>query len=140
VDARQSGVGQWSAGMALTILVVDDSSTMVLSLKTTLTMSGFAVETASNGKAALDKLNAGLKPHLILTDVNMPVMGGMELIRSVRSMPALRFVPILTLTTESESTKRDEGKKAGATGWLVKPLSGNDLLAVIRKVLPGAPR
>jgi two-component system, chemotaxis family, chemotaxis protein CheY len=126
--------------MALTILVVDDSSTMVLSLKTTLTMSGFAVETANNGKAALDKLNSGMKPNLILTDVNMPVMGGMELIRHVRAIPTLRFIPILTLTTESESAKREEGKRAGATGWLVKPVSGNDLLAVIRKVLPGAQR
>ena len=126
--------------MALTILVVDDSSTMVLSLKTTLTMSGFAVETANNGKAALDKLNSGMTPNLILTDVNMPVMGGMELIRHVRAIPTLRFIPILTLTTESESAKREEGKRAGATGWLVKPVSGNDLLAVIRKVLPGAPR
>ncbi len=67
----------------------------------------------------------------------MPVMGGMELIRNVRALPGLRFVPILTLTTESEAAKRDEAKKAGATGWLVKPMSGNDLIAVIRKVLPG---
>lgn len=124
--------------MARTILVVDDSPTMVMSVKTTLAMSGFAVETANNGQQALDKLKGGLKPHLILTDINMPVMGGMDLIRQVRTMPALRFVPILTLTTESESAKRDEAKKAGATGWLVKPMSGNDLIAVIRKVLPGA--
>jgi two-component system, chemotaxis family, chemotaxis protein CheY len=126
--------------MGLKVLVVDDSTTMVLSLKTTLAMSGFEVETAANGKEALDKLEAGLQPKLILTDVNMPVMGGMELIRKVRAMAALRFVPILTLTTESESAKREEGKRAGATGWLVKPLSGNDLVAVIRKVLPGAAR
>jgi len=124
--------------MAKTILVVDDSATMVLSLKTTLSMSGFAVETAGQGKLALEKLESGLKPDLILTDINMPVMGGIELIKNVRAMPGLRFVPILTLTTESESGKRDEGKRAGATGWLVKPLSGNDLIAVIRKVMPGA--
>lgn len=124
--------------MAKTILVVDDSVTMVMSLKTTLTMSGFEVETANNGQAALDKLNSGIKPNLILTDVNMPVMGGMELIGKVRSMPSFRFIPILTLTTESEAGKRDEGKRAGATGWLVKPINGNDLIAVIRKVLPGA--
>lgn len=124
--------------MAMTVLVVDDSVTMVLSLKTTLTMHGFQVETASHGREALDKLNAGLKPALILTDVNMPVMGGMELIRSVRSMPGLKFVPILTLTTESDAGKRSEGKLAGATGWLVKPVSGNDLVSVLRKVLPGA--
>lgn len=124
--------------MAMTILVVDDSTTMVMGLKTTLTLNGFSVETAGNGRVAFDKLQSGLKPNLILTDINMPVMGGMEFIRNVRSLSHLRFVPILTLTTESEAGKRDEGKRAGATGWLVKPLSGNDLIAVIRKVLPGA--
>lgn len=124
--------------MATTVLVVDDSVTMVLSLKTTLSMHGYQVETASHGREALDKLNAGLKPVLILTDVNMPVMGGMDLIRNVRAMPGLKFVPILTLTTESDAGKRSQGKLAGATGWLVKPISGNDLVAVLKKVLPGA--
>lgn len=122
----------------MTVLVVDDSLTMVLSLKTTLTMHGFEVETAGDGQEALNKLNAGLRPALILTDINMPVMGGMELIRNVRSMAPLKFVPILTLTTESDAGKRKEGKVAGATGWLVKPISGNDLVAVLRKVVPGA--
>ncbi len=124
--------------MAMTVLVVDDSPTMVMSLKTTLAMSGFQVETAGNGQQALERLKSGLKPNLILTDINMPVMGGMELIKNGRALPGLRFVPILTLTTESETSKREEGKRAGATGWLVKPVSGNDLIAVIRKVLPGA--
>jgi two-component system, chemotaxis family, chemotaxis protein CheY len=123
---------------AMTVLVVDDSVTMVLSLKTTLAMHGFQVETACHGQEALDKLNAGLRPALILTDINMPVMGGMELIRSVRSMPGLKFIPILTLTTESDGGKKTEGKLAGATGWLVKPISGNALVGVLRKVLPGA--
>jgi two-component system chemotaxis response regulator CheY len=124
--------------MAKTVLVVDDSVTMVMSLKTTLAMNGFKVETANNGQAALDKLKSGIKPDLILTDVNMPVMGGMELIGKVRALPAFRFIPILTLTTESETSKREDGKRAGATGWLVKPVSGNDLIAVIKKVVPGA--
>jgi two-component system, chemotaxis family, chemotaxis protein CheY len=124
--------------MAIMVLVVDDSVTMVLSLKTTLSLHGFQVETASNGQEALGKLQAGLKPGLILTDINMPVMGGMELIRKVRALPGLKFIPILTLTTESEAAKRSEGKLAGATGWLVKPVSGNDLVGVMRKVLPGA--
>jgi two-component system chemotaxis response regulator CheY len=124
--------------MSMTILVVDDSATMVLSLKTTLTMHGFQVETAGHGQAALDKLNSGLQPHLILTDINMPVMGGMELIGKVRALPGFRFIPILTLTTESEASKRDEGKRLGATGWLVKPVAGDDLIKVIKKVLPGA--
>jgi two-component system chemotaxis response regulator CheY len=101
-------------------------------------MNGFQVETAGNGQAALDKLKAGVKPHLILTDVNMPVMGGLELIGKVRALPGFKFIPILTLTTESEASKRDEGKRQGATGWLVKPVSGDDLIKVIKKVLPGA--
>ena len=124
--------------MAMTILVVDDSVTMQMSLKTTLAMSGFQVETATNGQLALDKLKSGVKPNLILTDINMPVMGGLEFIGKVRALPGFRFLPILTLTTESETSKRDEGKRLGATGWLVKPVSGNDLIKVIKQVLPGA--
>lgn len=124
--------------MAHKVLVIDDSATMVLSLKTTLTMNGFEVETANHGQAALDKLKSGLKPSLILTDINMPVMGGMELIGKVRALPGFRFIPILTLTTESETAKRDEGRRLGATGWIVKPVAGDDLVRVIRKVLPGA--
>ena len=68
----------------------------------------------------------------------MPVMGGLELIGQVRAMPGLKFIPILTLTTESDAGKRDQGKRAGATGWIVKPVSGDDLIRVIKKVLPGA--
>jgi two-component system chemotaxis response regulator CheY len=101
-------------------------------------MNGFKVETAGDGLAALGKLKAGLKPDLIITDINMPKMGGLELIKSVKALPGFRFTPILTLTTESRSDRRDEGKKLGATGWLVKPVSGPDLVKVIKQVLPGA--
>jgi two-component system chemotaxis response regulator CheY len=124
--------------MALTILIVDDSATMVMSVKTTLEMSGFKVETASDGAQALVKLKAGMKPDLMITDINMPNMGGLELIQNVRALPGFRFMPILTLTTESQAAKRDEAKKLGATGWLVKPVSGTDLVKVIKQVLPGA--
>jgi two-component system chemotaxis response regulator CheY len=124
--------------MAKTILVVDDSTSMVMSLKATLTMNGFLVETAGDGKLALAKLNSGIKPDLILTDINMPNMGGLELIKHVRALPSCRFTPVLTLTTESDATKRDEAKRSGATGWLVKPIDGNELIKVIRRVLPGA--
>jgi two-component system, chemotaxis family, chemotaxis protein CheY len=124
--------------MAMKVLVVDDSVTMVMSLKTTLTMNGFEVETASHGQAALDKLKAGVTPNLVITDINMPVMGGLELIGKLRAMPGFKFTPILTLTTESDAAKRDQGKRAGATGWIVKPVSGDDLIRVIKKVLPGA--
>jgi two-component system chemotaxis response regulator CheY len=124
--------------MAMKVLVVDDSVTMVMSLKTTLAMNGFEVETANNGQAALDKLISGIKPNLVITDINMPVMGGLEMISKLRALPGLKFVPILTLTTESDAAKREEGKRAGATGWIVKPVSGDDLIRVIKKVLPGA--
>lgn len=124
--------------MAQTVLVVDDSPTMVLSLKTSLEMHQYQVETAGNGKEAIDKLKAGAKPNLIITDINMPLMGGMDLIRAVRAMATFRFVPILILTTEGDAAKRDEGKRLGATGWLVKPVGGDDLVRVLKKVLPGA--
>ena len=124
--------------MAKTILIVDDSATMLMSVKSNLEMNGFKVETASDGVQALAKLKTGVKPDLIITDINMPNMGGLELIQNVRSLAGFRFTPILTLTTESQAAKRDEAKKLGATGWLVKPVDGGDLIKVIRQVLPGA--
>jgi two-component system chemotaxis response regulator CheY len=124
--------------MGKTILIVDDSATMILSVKSTLEMNGFSVETASDGVQALGKLKSGIKPDLIITDVNMPNMDGLELIRNVKTLPGFRFTPILTLTTESQAAKRDQAKQLGATGWLVKPVSGPDLIKVIKQVLPGA--
>ena len=124
--------------MAKKIFIVDDSATMLMSVKSSLTMSGFMVETAGDGVQALTKLKAGHKPDLIITDINMPNMGGLELIKNVRALPGFRFTPILTLTTEGQSSLRDEGKRLGATGWLVKPVSGPDLVKVIKQVLPGA--
>ena len=118
------------------VLLVDDSATMVMSLKGTLEISGFKVDTAGDGEAALHKLKTGLKPDLIITDINMPKMDGISLIREARKL--LRFTPILALTTESQQAKRDEAKKIGATGWLVKPVGGADLVKVIKQVLPGA--
>jgi two-component system chemotaxis response regulator CheY len=123
--------------MAKTILIVDDSATMLMSLRSSLTLGGYQVESASNGQEALDKLKGGLKPALILTDINMPVMGGLEMIGKLRALPGCRFFPILTLTTESQIAKRDEGRRLGATGWLVKPIAGGDLLKVIKQLLPG---
>lgn len=117
------------------IFLVDDSATMLMSIKTILEMKGFSVEQASNGKEALDKVKAGLKPDLIITDINMPVMDGLEFIKNVRTI--LKFTPILILTTESEQSKREQAKKLGATGWIVKPVSGQDLINIVKKVLPG---
>jgi|SRR5450830_517780 len=124
--------------MSKKILIVDDSATMLMSVKNNLEIGGFMVETAEDGLKALAKIKEGFKPDLIITDVNMPNMGGMELIKNVRLLPGLRFTPILTLTTESQAEKRDEGKRLGATGWLVKPVGGADLLKIIKQVLPGA--
>jgi two-component system chemotaxis response regulator CheY len=124
--------------MAKSIFLVDDSATMLMSVKANLEIAGFKVDTAEDGVKALAKLKSGIKPDLIITDINMPNMGGLELIKNVRTLPSFRFTPILTLTTESEGTIRNEGKKLGATGWLVKPMGGPELLKVIRQVLPGA--
>jgi two-component system chemotaxis response regulator CheY len=124
--------------MAKTILIVDDSATMTMSVKSTLQMNGFVVQTAGDGVQAMIKLKGGLKPDLIITDINMPNMGGLELIKNIKALPGYRFIPILTLTTESDSSKRDEGKRLGATGWLVKPVSGQDLVKVVKQVVPGA--
>lgn len=124
--------------MSKTILVVDDAATMVMSLKTSLEIAGFEVETANDGVQAMDKLKGGIKPDLIITDINMPNMGGIEFIGKARALPGMRFVPILALTTESQQAKRDQAKKLGATGWLLKPTSGADLVKVIKQVLPGA--
>ncbi|RNE92656.1 response regulator [Marichromatium sp. AB32] len=123
--------------MSKTILVVDDSATMVMSLKASLEIAGFTVETAGDGVQAISKLKSGIKPDLILTDINMPNMGGIDFIRNARALPGMRFTPILALTTESQQAKRDEAKKLGATGWLVKPVGGADLIKVIKQVLPG---
>lgn len=119
-----------------TVFLVDDSTTMLMSLKGTLEISGFKVDTAGDGQQAVNKLKAGLKPDLIITDINMPHMDGIDFIREARKL--LRFTPILALTTESQQVKRDEAKKIGATGWLVKPVGGTELISVIRQVLPGA--
>jgi two-component system chemotaxis response regulator CheY len=124
--------------MAKTILIVDDSATMTLSLKTGLELNGFVVQTASDGMQAINKLKTGFKPDLIITDINMPNMDGLELIRQIKAQAHLRFTPVLTLTTEGDPAKREMGKKLGATGWLIKPISGADLVKVIKQVLPGS--
>lgn len=121
--------------MAKKVLIVDDSSLIRQMVSFTLRNAGFEVVEAENGQDAIDKLGSGT-PDLVLTDLNMPVMDGITLVRKVRSLPATRYVPILMLTTESQAEKKAEGKSAGATGWLVKPFDPPKLLAVVAKVLP----
>jgi two-component system, chemotaxis family, chemotaxis protein CheY len=124
--------------MAKKILYVDDSPTMQTCMRMTLEMNGYQVEVAGDGVEALDRLKVGDKPDLIITDINMPNMGGLELIGKIRALAGFRFVPILTLTTESQAAKRDEARKLGATGWMEKPVSNENLLALVKKVVPGA--
>ncbi len=125
--------------MAKTIMVVDDSATMTMSLRSSLEMNGYKVLTAADGLQALQLLKTSpAKPDLIITDINMPRMGGLELIQAIKSQAGYRFTPILTLTTESDAAKRDEAKQLGATGWLVKPVTGGDLIRLVKQVVPGA--
>jgi len=124
--------------MAKTIMIVDDSSTMLMSLRNSLEIAGYKVLEANDGSVALKTLQGGAKPDLIITDINMPQMGGIEFIGKARALAGFRFIPILALTTESQQGKRDEAKKLGATGWLLKPVSGTDLNKIIKQVLPGA--
>jgi two-component system chemotaxis response regulator CheY len=120
------------------ILLVDDSTTLLLSMAGVLAKAGFQVEQARDGREALTKLQGGAKPNLLITDINMPNMNGIELIREARKLASMRFTPILVLTTESQQQKRDEAKALGATGWMVKPVPPDDLLKVIKQVAPAA--
>src|ERR1700722_4321284 len=124
--------------MAKAIMIVDDSSTMLMSLRNSLEIAGYTVGEAKDGAVALKALQDGAKPDLIITDINMPNMGGIEFIGKARALSGFRFIPILALTTESQQDTRDEAKKLGAPAWLLKPVSGPDLTKLIKQVLPGA--
>ena len=117
-----------------TILAVDDSASMRQMVSFTLKGAGFTVTEAVDGVDALSKAKTG-KFDLVLTDVNMPNMDGISLIKELRTLPAFKFTPILMLTTESGTDKKGEGKSAGATGWIVKPFNPEQLLATIKKVI-----
>ncbi len=123
--------------MGKTVLVVDDSVSMRQMVSFTLTGAGYEVVEAGDGKEAVDKLNGGAKPNLVITDLNMPNMDGIALIKAIRGMAPHKFTPILMLTTESSDAKKKEGQGAGATGWVVKPFNPEQMLATIKKVMPG---
>ena len=120
--------------MSETIMTVDDSASIRQMVSFNLKQAGYAVVEAVDGQDALDKLQTATV-QMIITDLNMPNLDGIGLIRAVRANPSHRFVPIVMLTTESQAEKKLEGKDAGATGWIVKPFKPDQLLAVIRKVL-----
>ncbi|MFN7723583.1 MAG: response regulator [Rubrivivax sp.] len=122
-----------AAPVAPHVLVVDDSRTMRGSVVMTLELAGYRVTSASDGREALDHLQRGLRPDLLLTDIVMPGMGGIELIREARKR--LPSTPIVTLTTQGQRYLRDEGKTAGATAWLTKPTGGRELLDMVRQFI-----
>ncbi len=121
--------------MPKTIMTVDDAATMRKMISFTLKTAGYDMLEADDGAAALTALRA--RPvDLVITDVNMPNMDGIELTRQLRALPQFQKTPILLLTTESDPEIKTRGRSAGATGWIVKPFKQEQLLAVVGKVLP----
>ena len=122
------------AGSSASILVVDDSPSMREMIRFTLKSAGYEVHAAEDGVEALEFAKEN-SVNLVVTDVNMPNMNGIKLIAELRKLEDYKFTPILTLTTEAGAELKNEGKEAGATGWIVKPFDPDSLLQIIRKVL-----
>lgn len=120
--------------MMRTVLAVDDSTSMRQLVRATLQSAGYDVVEAADGQEALDYARANAV-DLVISDVNMPRMDGITLIGELRALPAYRLIPMLMLTTESSQEKKMEGKRAGATGWIVKPFNPAQLLATLQKLL-----
>jgi two-component system, chemotaxis family, chemotaxis protein CheY len=119
--------------MAKVILTVDDSASVRQMVRFTLADAGYTVIEAVDGRDALTRLTAPV--NLVITDLNMPNLDGIGLIRSLRANPACKGIPIVMLTTESQDSRKQEGKAAGATGWIVKPFTTQQLLAVVKRLL-----
>ncbi len=119
-----------------TVFIVDDSPIVRRLLKEGIISSKLSYEEAANGEDALIKLKGGFKPDVIVTDLNMPKMDGLTLIKEIRKLPATRFVPIFVLTTEQTPEKKSEAKAAGATGWMTKPIGWDYLYKAIKQVIP----
>ena len=120
--------------MAKIIMTADDSASVRQMVSFTLKQGGYEVVEAVDGKDALQKL-AGVKVDMLITDLNMPNLDGIGLIKGARALPSCKFIPIIMLTTESQDSRKQEGKAAGATGWIVKPFKPEQLMAVVKKVL-----
>ncbi|AEO47914.1 response regulator [Rhodospirillum rubrum] len=120
--------------MAKTILSVDDSASIRQMVKLTLTGAGYTVVQAADGAEGLARAR-DMAVDLVVTDLNMPVMNGLDLIRELRKLPTYKGVPIIFLTTESDAAMKQEAKVAGATGWITKPFQQEQLVTVVRKVL-----
>jgi two-component system chemotaxis response regulator CheY len=122
--------------LAKVALIVDDSNTMRQMVGFALKGAGFEVVEGGNGQEGLDKARTVPKLDLIITDLNMPIMDGLQFIREARTLANHRFTPILMLTTEGGDDRKAQGKAAGATGWIVKPFQPDQLLKVVEKVCP----
>ncbi len=120
--------------MSKKVLVVDDSAAIRQSITFVLQQGGYEVREAKDGLDGLSVLETMEQTDLIITDVNMPNLDGISFIRKVRENQKYKFTPIIVLTTESQGSKMNEGKEAGATGWIVKPFSSEKLLGVVKKV------
>ncbi|KUM04668.1 response regulator [Chromobacterium subtsugae] len=120
--------------MAKTILIVDDSTTLRQVVRMTLAGAGYEVLEAGNGKEALDILD-GRKIHLIISDVNMPLLDGIGLLKHIKQLSSYKFTPVIMLTTESAEEKKREGKEAGAKAWVVKPFQPPVLLTAVAKLI-----
>ncbi|PXA88683.1 two-component system response regulator [Nostoc sp. 3335mG] len=120
--------------MTASILAVDDSASLRMAIRIALTGAGYTVTEAGDGVEGLAKASA-TKFDMIVTDLNMPNMDGLSMIRELRKQPAQAGVPIIFLTTESDPEMKNQAKAAGATGWLVKPFVPDQLVKVARKVL-----
>ena len=116
------------------VLTVDDSASIRQAIRIALTAEGHSITEAANGAEGLQKADAG-GFELIITDLNMPVMDGLTMIRELRKRPAQAGVPILFLTTESDAEIKQQAKAAGATGWLTKPFEPDQLARIVKKVL-----
>lgn len=121
--------------MSKAVLTVDDSKTMRDMVTFTLKSVGYQVFEAEDGVKALDVASIN-NIDVVITDLNMPNMNGIDLIKSLRRNPKYSRSPILMLTTEGDATKKEEGKSAGATGWIVKPFEPSKLVEVVKKVCP----
>ncbi|MBF0317920.1 MAG: response regulator [Nitrospirae bacterium] len=120
--------------MAKKIMIIDDSATLREVVKATLLKAGYDVLEAVDGKDALKKI-AGQKINLIICDVNMPNMDGITFLKEIKQDAAHKFVPIIMLTTESQESKKQEGKAAGAKAWVVKPFKPETILAAVEKLI-----
>lgn len=116
-----------------TIMIVDDAASVREVVVLSLARAGFDVLQAGNGREALSKL-VGQKINLIITDLNMPEMDGISLIRSVRKLPAYRFTPIMIMTTENEEARKRQGQEAGAKAWVTKPFRPDQLMLAVNKL------